>query len=366
MNIALNGRVVCARLDSMGDVLLAGPAVRAVAATAESVTMLVGPDGAAAARLLPGVDDVIVFDAPWSGVDPCPPPTRREMDGLVDRLGAERFDAAFIFTSFHQSSLPLALLLRMAGVGWTGAVSDDFPGSLLDLRLPPPGNVSEAIRMLALVRAAGVPPDERGSRLAIAIPKDSGGPISAARSAVSGHSDHGGYVVVHPGAAVPARRPAPHRCRAFVQALVQEGFEVVVTAGAREQSLGQFVAGTLARQVTTPNLTELAGVLSRARVAVIPNTGPAHLAAAVGTPVVSLFAPVVPAERWAPHGVATILLGDQLAPCRATRARRCPVAGHPCLDAIDPDDVVRAVRGLWRPDSSPLPTAPMSNAGSLR
>ena len=67
-----------------------------------------------------------------------------------------------------------------------------------------------------------------------------------------------------------------------------------------------------------------------------PNTGAAHLAAAVGTPVVSLFAPVVPAERWAPYGVPTVLLGDQDAPCAGSRARSCPVPGHPCLDRIEP------------------------------
>ncbi|EFV91906.1 glycosyl transferase family 9, partial [Dietzia cinnamea P4] len=76
------------------------------------------------------------------------------------------------------------------------------------------------------------------------------------------------------------------------------------------------------------------------------NTGPAHLAAAVGTPVVSLFSPVVPASRWAPWGVPVRLLGDQHAPCRDTRARECPVDGHPCLTDVPPDEVVSAVTGL--------------------
>jgi ADP-heptose:LPS heptosyltransferase len=81
-------------------------------------------------------------------------------------------------------------------------------------------------------------------------------------------------------------------------------------------------------------------------VVVAPNTGTAHLAAAVGTPVVSLFAPVVPAERWAPYGVPTVLLGDQHAPCARSRARSCPVPGHPCLDQIEPGSVVAAVAAL--------------------
>ncbi len=90
----------------------------------------------------------------------------------------------------------------------------------------------------------------------------------------------------------------------------------------------------------------LAGVLRMADVVVSANTGPAHLAAAVGTPVVSLFAPVVPAERWAPYGVPVILLGDQSAPCADTRALTCPVPGHPCLDEVTGQDVVRAVHKL--------------------
>jgi ADP-heptose:LPS heptosyltransferase len=87
-------------------------------------------------------------------------------------------------------------------------------------------------------------------------------------------------------------------------------------------------------------------VLDAAACVVAGNTGPAHLAAAVGTPVVSLFAPVVPADRWAPYGVPTVLLGDQGAACGGTRARECPVAGHPCLASVTPDDVVAAVARL--------------------
>jgi ADP-heptose:LPS heptosyltransferase len=81
---------------------------------------------------------------------------------------------------------------------------------------------------------------------------------------------------------------------------------------------------------------------------VAPNTGPAHLAAAVGTPVVSLFAPVVPAARWAPFGVPTALLGDQGALCRDSRARTCPIPHHPCLDGINPAQVCAAVTSLIR------------------
>jgi ADP-heptose:LPS heptosyltransferase len=81
-------------------------------------------------------------------------------------------------------------------------------------------------------------------------------------------------------------------------------------------------------------------------VVIAPNTGPAHLAAAVGAAVVSLFAPVVPASQWTPYGQRVIRLGDQAAPCQLTRARECPVFGHPCLDGITDAELLAAVDRL--------------------
>jgi heptosyltransferase-3 len=62
--------------------------------------------------------------------------------------------------------------------------------------------------------------------------------------------------------------------------------------------------------------------------------------------VVSLFAPVVPAVRWRPWKVPHLLLGDQRAACAGTRARTCPVPGHPCLDGVPVAAVVAAVERL--------------------
>ncbi|MGW5672128.1 glycosyltransferase family 9 protein, partial [Micromonospora sp. NPDC003776] len=97
------------------------------------------------------------------------------------------------------------------------------------------------------------------------------------------------------------------------------------------------------------DLAGLARILAGARCVVVGNTGPAHLAAAVGTPVVSLFAPTVPFGQWGPYRVPTVRLGDAEAPCRDTRAAVCPVAGHPCLTRVDPAEVVAAVRVLVPP-----------------
>jgi ADP-heptose:LPS heptosyltransferase len=93
-------------------------------------------------------------------------------------------------------------------------------------------------------------------------------------------------------------------------------------------------------------MLELATLLAGASCVVTGNTGPAHLAAAVGTPVVSLYAPTVPFGQWGPYRVPHVRLGDAAAACRDTRATRCPVDGHPCLSTIEPADVLAALRLL--------------------
>jgi ADP-heptose:LPS heptosyltransferase len=152
--------------------------------------------------------------------------------------------------------------------------------------------------------------------------------------------------VVHPGASVPARAWEPERNRELVEALARRGHEVAVTGGPSERELTAYVAaqhGTDLGGQTT--LAELAAVIAAADAIVVGNTGPAHLAAAVQTPVVSLFAPTVPPVRWRPWAVPHELLYVDVL-CAGCRARECPVVGHPCLKGVHVDDVLAAVERL--------------------
>jgi ADP-heptose:LPS heptosyltransferase len=333
----MTGRALVVRLDNAGDVLLTGPAVRAIAARCGHVTFLAGPHGEAAARLLPGVDETLAWRAPWVDLDP--PPVRHEaVSALVDLLAGGRFDLAFVLTSFHQSPLPTALVLRLAGVPWIAAISTDYPGSLLNVRHRLEEDVPEAERGLSLATAAGFPPE----------PGDDG--LLAVRLPLPGtrHLTGGGpYVVVHPGTSAPARQWPEQRCAEAVRELTARGWRTVVTGGPSERDLTARVAGEAGVDLGgRTSMAELAGVLADARAVVVGNTGPAHLAAAVRTPVVSLFAPVVPAARWAPYGVPYVLLGDQTAACHDTRAHTCPVEGHPCLSSVTGTEVADAVEKL--------------------
>ena len=333
-------RVLVVRLDSLGDVVLCGPAVRAIAAASDEVWMLCSEQGAPAARLLPGVDGVIIWQCPWIVADSVPV-GEEDIAGVVKRLAGARFDAAVIFTSFHQSPLPTALLLRLAGIRRIAGASVDHPGALLDVRLVPgetlPEQIPEPERALAIAGAAGFD-----------LPIGDDGTLALSHVGEPPAGLHGA-VVVHPGASAPSRRWPAERFARAVELLHERGWQVAVTGSQAERELTRAVAGRFGVDLGGRlDLPALAALIAGSRVLVCGNTGPAHLAAAVGTPVVSLFSPVVPAAKWAPYRVPHILLGDQHAPCRGTRARQCPVPGHPCLTEVAADVVVAACEQLMR------------------
>lgn len=333
------------RLDNEGDVLLAGPAIRALAADSDRLTLLCGPRGRQAAALLPGVDEVRCHRAEW--IDPDPAPVDRDQTmALVEQIRQLDCDRAVILTSFHQSPLPTALLLRLAGVGFVAAISEDYPGSLLDVRHRVADDIHEVERGLSLAEAAGASlPTGDDGRLAVRTDTTdlSSRPVPTGRDQRLPGNRPGGFVAVHPGASVAARAWAPDRHRALVSELTWRGHAVAVTGAPDETDLTARVAGDDAVDLGgATDLAGLAGVLADADAVVVGNTGPAHLAAAVGTPVVSLFAPTVPAVRWRPWGVAHELLHVDV-PCAGCRARDCPVPGHPCLDGLAVGAVADAV-----------------------
>lgn len=330
------------RLDSAGDVLLSGPALRALAETSGRLTLVVSSRGADVAALLPGVDDIVAWEAPWI-VPGRREVTARDIDDFVARIRDAGADRAVIFTSYHQSALPTALLLRLAGVPHVSAISEDYAGGLLDVRHARDGDCHEVEAMLSLAQAAGgsLPAGDDGL-LRLRRPL---APVPAGLDRL----ERGGFVVLHPGTSVPARAWPAGRWRQLCETLRDARYEVVVTGAPDERSLTARVAAEGTRDLGgLTTWAELATIYSHADAVVVANTGPAHLAASVGTPIVSLFAPTVPSLRWAPYGVPTIVLGDSYASCRDSRATVCSVPGHPCLASVTAEHVVAALHSLQR------------------
>lgn len=334
-------RVLAVRLDNLGDVVMVTPALRAlraVLAPGARLDLLASPAGAALAPLLPDVDDTHALRALWQDTGGgLPPDPAREL-AVVERLRG--YDAVVVFTSFAQSPWPMGHVAYLAGVPVRVGVSKEFGGGVLTHVLAaPPDDQHQSDRALALLASVGVP--GQGHHLSLHVPQDARDRAAKIRRA-AGLPDS--YAVLAPGASCPSRRWAPGRFAAVARQL---GRPVAVVGTAREAGLVSAVAGPpragppvvgLAGLLDVP---ALAALLEGASVAVTNNSGGMHLADAVGTPVVALFAGTEDESQFAPRSVPARLLRvpTSCAPCRAFV---CPYA-HECLD-IDPAAVAAAVR----------------------
>jgi lipopolysaccharide heptosyltransferase II len=342
--------ILCVRLDSMGDVVMTGPAIRAIAALPQTVprrrlTLLTSPSGAAVATMLPALTDTIAYRAPWMpGGDAEPGSDLR----LIDRLAARSFDAAVIFTTVTQSALPAATICRLAGIPLRAGHSRENPYDILTDWLPDPRGpvepMHEVLRQLAVATALGGQIDD--DRLALATPP---GSLDVALEVLAhaGVDEHEPCVVFHPGAGAASRRYDPTSFAAAADELARDGWRIVVTGGAEDRSSVQTMldamqlpAVDLCGLLTLPVLVAM---LAHAEAVVTNNTGPAHLAAAVMTPVVDLYA-LTNLEHTPWRVPARVLFHD--VPCAGCLSSVCLTADHDCLRKVPPAAVVDAVREL--------------------
>jgi ADP-heptose:LPS heptosyltransferase len=326
-------RVLVVRPDNVGDVIMTVPALRALRAAAPRarLDLLASPAGAAAAPLIPELDDVVVASVSWqrlpgAGVAEDPDPDAE----LVATLAARDYDAAVVLTSFSQSPWPAAALCRRAGIGVRVGTSKEFGGDALTHWVPAPPDAGHQVdRALEVLAAVGVP--SRGTDLAVSVPAS-----TSARPT-------GRYVVVAPGASCSSRRWSPERFATTGRGLAERGWTVVVTGTAKEADLVERAAAGVPDAVTMIgelDLGGLAALVAGADAVVVNNSGGAHLADAVGTPVVELFAGTEEVGQYAPRTVPAEVLTRSVS-CSPCRQLVCPF-DQECLD-IAPQRVVDAV-----------------------
>lgn len=341
-------RILAIRLDSLGDVLMTGPALRALGSRRARVTLLTSPAGAEAAGLLPGIEDVIVYDAPWmkaTAPRSGPAPER----AMISRLRRRSFDAAVIFTVYSQSPLPAALLCHLAGIRLRAAHCRENPYQLLTdwIREPEPLEVErhEVERQLALTAELGLTAGD--SALRVSLPPTAEARVQRLLAEIE-LDERQPWLVLHPGATAPSRRYPVDRYATVARSLIDEhGWQVVVVGGPDDATLAERLTARLGgRSVSLAGklrLAELAALIARAPLFVGNNSGPAHLAAAVGTPPVVLYALTNPQHT--PWGVPSRVLSHDV-PCRNCYSSICPAGHHLCLLGVEPDEVVAAALDL--------------------
>ena len=343
-------RILCVRLDSLGDVLMCTPAMRAVrqAVPGRTLTLLGAPSGAAALPFVPELDDAIAWSAPWTKSAKSAT-TAAASPAPIATLAARGFDAAVIFTTYTQSALPAALLCQLAGIPLRLAHCRENPYDLLSDWVPDPEPATlvrhEVQRQLALVQRVGC----RSAGLGLSfVPRPADVTAARSRLAAAGVDPDRPWILLHPGASAASRRyPAAHWAHVLRLLAQQLQLPLVLTGSAEESELVdgiQFASAVPAISLAGRlALGELGAALRLAAVAVTNNTGPAHMAAAVGTPVVDLYALTNPQHT--PWNVRSRVLFHDV-PCRFCYKSTCPEGHQACLAGIEPQRVVDAVRAL--------------------
>jgi lipopolysaccharide heptosyltransferase II len=337
--------ILCVRLDNMGDVLMTTPALRALKAQRPDrrLTLLASQSGAAVAPYVPEIDAVIAYEAPWVKNASSPP---EEYQAALTRLQMQRFDAAVIFTVYSQSALPAALMCYSAGIPRILAHSRENPYHLVTDWVrevePLPEPRHEVQRQLDLVATVGAGTDE--TTLSFRTTEaDHAGLDEVLRAHDVGSA--GGWVLAHCGATAPSRRYPAALFAQAIDMLQGAGECVILTGGNSERALVQEVIarsgnpGRLVNLAGRLTLGQLGALIERAGVLVSNNSGPVHLAAALGTPVVDLYALTNPQHT--PWQVPHRLLYHDV-PCRNCYRSVCPQGHHACLSAVEPWRVAQA------------------------
>ncbi len=347
-------RILAVRLDNIGDVVLLGPALRALRAAAPraTITLLCSRAGREAAALLPDVDSTIVARPAWQDLGGrLPLDPDREL-GLVAELRAGGFDAAFVFTSFSQTAFAPAFACYLAGIPVRVGQVREFGGSLLTHAVPSaPDGVHQADRNLFLLESVGITAADRS--LAVALP-NAGVAGADAQLRAAGIDPRAPFVVVAPGASAQARRYPAEAFGAIVRGLSDAtGWPAVIVGSAADGEAAASIrslAPDAVSLVGDTSTAEWGAIIGAARLLVTSHSAPIHLADALGTPVVCLFSGTDRETEWAPRATPSVLLREPT-PCAPCRLVACPI-GTPCL-AIPPAAVVTAALRLLGPVVAP-------------
>jgi lipopolysaccharide heptosyltransferase I len=327
-------RFLIVRLGSLGDVIHAIPSAAALRRRFPQahIDWLVDPRYADLLDLVECIDRRISFDPREMLRSPA-----RTLPLLKD-LRRTHYDAVVDL----QGLLKSAMLARLVGatrtIGLQRAHLREPLARLFYTTAPDSGAAPHVIdRNLALLRPLGV--SDSAVHFPLRIPRTDTVAAIAERFAPDP------YAILNPGAAWPNKRWPANRFGALAASIRREhGLRSIVLWGPGEDGLAGAVvsASEDAAEAAPPTtITDIVGIARGARLIVSGDTGPLHIAGAVGTPIVALFGPTFPERNgpWAPHDVTV----SRVANCSCLYDRRCRRV-VPCIDDIGVDEVVRAVR----------------------
>jgi ADP-heptose:LPS heptosyltransferase len=287
-------RILCIRPDNIGDLLMSTPAIKALKETFHChITVLVSTMGAAVVPEIPEIDDAIICDVPWVQTNNVALPS--QFHELVQRLKERRFDAAVIFTVYSQNPMPSVLLAYLAEIPLRLAYCRENPYHLLTHWIPDEEPYSfirhQVLRDLELVARIGCIIKDR--QLSIRV-SEGLWPLVWNKLQSIGIDPEKPWIILHPEVSEQKRKYAvADWIAAGKKILAQKDHQLLITGKSNETEATAIAAGIGGKCFTAAglfNLQELIVLIAHTSLLVSVNTGTVHIAAAVQTPVLVLYA----------------------------------------------------------------------------
>jgi heptosyltransferase-1 len=325
-------RILIVRLSAIGDVLHAVPTACALRRQFPDACLGWIVEGRTGELLKghPALDEVIVVPRGWLK-------SARTVWNLRKQLRALRFDTTIDLQGLSKSAIAAWLTGAKRRISYGGADAREL-SAWLNNELVEPQTEHVVTRALEMLKPFGIvdPPVEFNLPRVPAAEEAANRMIAAAGLT-------GPFAVLNPGAGWQSKLWPAERFGAVARHLGRlHGLPgLVVWAGAQEKLWAETIvacSGGQARLAPPTSLVELAAILRRARMFVGSDTGPLHLAAAVGTPSVGLFGPVSE-KRNGPYGEQNVTVQKMLLSGRSRERRN---AGPESMLAIRIDDVTAA------------------------
>lgn len=334
-------RVLVVRLDRIGDVTLSFPAVAAIRSKYPNarITWLVRPPAAELAARCPDSDEVIEYSYAKGGAHH----TLAGWRGLAAQLRRRRFDMAFILHPTVRAHVLAAVsgIPYRAGIAAKGAWF--LTHRVADLR--PQGYQHESRYAQDVVRALGVPQSDALPKLLL-YQEDYSRAADLLRAA--GADPDRPYVVLHAGSSSVSKCWPREYFEELARRLSEsQGYQIVWTGDASTRTVNAWLAeqvkGSFDLTAST-SIASLGALCDKAKAVITNDSGPAHIAAASGAAVVSIFGRKekgLSERRWKPLGHSVITLQKDVG-CATCLADRCTI-GFECLKALSPEEVYDAV-----------------------
>ncbi len=334
-------KILVIRLDHIGDLIFSTPTFRTIKKTYPEVKLdiLVSRHNKDIVKNSPFIDEIMTYDAPWFKRKDKRLIKLKEFIRLIRALRKERYDIGIDL----RGDLRHIILMYAAGIKYKLGYGITGGGFLLDKEISYFSADHEIEHNLNLLKAIGIESEYKKTEFFVS---DEDRNFAENFCSENGLKPEDFIVCLHPGAGYPSKRWISKRWAQLIDRLAQEFKAKVIIAGTKEDkviadNIKKMIGTKVVDAIGKTSLGKLAALLKKAKLFIGTDSGPSHIASAMGIPSVILYSGTNDSKQWAPLGKKIYVIQKDV-PCKGCEKLKC--ANNICMDLITVDEVFDAAK----------------------